>query len=71
MQNDAKLGLLAGLAATLVVAVVYFQKPTPATSPAAKVAVAGVGDTPPTVPPAAVKVPTQPAATAGKPWDED
>ncbi len=27
MPNDAKLGLLAGVAAVLVVAVVYFQKP--------------------------------------------
>ena len=27
MTNDSKLGLLAGLAAVVVIAVVYFQKP--------------------------------------------
>lgn len=61
MPNDAKLGLLAGVAATLVVAVVYFHKPALGTGPPAKVAVAGVGNAPPAVPPAAVKVPSRPS----------
>lgn len=34
MDSDAKLGLLAGLAGVLVVAVVYFQKPAPETAAA-------------------------------------
>lgn len=37
MPNDAKLGLLAGLTAVLVVAVVYFQKPPTAGATPAKV----------------------------------
>ncbi len=40
MPNDAKLGLLAGVAAVLVVAVVYFQKPpTPPPGPPAPAAI--------------------------------
>jgi hypothetical protein len=60
MESDAKLGLLAGVAAVLVVAVVYFQKPVSATqtNPAYEAAsVNGTASAPPTVPPAAVLVP--------------
>ena len=35
MTNDSKLGLLAGLAAVVVIAVVYFQKPPEAGAAAA------------------------------------
>ena len=59
METDQKLGLLAGVAAVLVVAVVYFSKPQPAVAggePAAAV-VDGV----PTLPPASVAVPARPA----------
>lgn len=70
MPNDAKLGLLAGVAATLVVAVVYFHKPALTAGPPAKVAVAGVGNVPPAVTPAAVKVPTRPAPNS-RAWEEE
>ena len=51
------------------VAVVYFHKPALSAGPPAKVAVAGVGNAPPAVPPAAVKVPTRPAANS-RAWEE-
>ena len=51
MANDAKLGLLAGVAGVLLVAVVYFPKPAPAGVPAATRA--GGGGNPTAVPPAA------------------
>jgi hypothetical protein len=56
VTNDAKLGMLAGVAAVVVVAVVYFQKP-PASAAAGKPAAVGTTTTPPAVPPAAVVVP--------------
>jgi hypothetical protein len=60
MGADQKLGLSAGLAAVLVVAVVYFNKPLPATAggpaPAAPIA-----ERPPTTPPASVGLPDRPA----------
>lgn len=61
MTNDAKLGMLAGIAGVLVVAVVYFQKGPAgiAASPADKAAVAGSATAPPTVAPAAVAVPAE------------
>lgn len=57
MTNDSKLGLLAGVAAVIVAAVVYYQKPhvnaaTPTTGD-----IIGTPTAPPTVPPAAVIVP--------------
>lgn len=63
METDQKLGLLAGVAAVLVVAVVYFSKPLPvqAGDPPKATAV----ETGPTRPPASVSVPvgvTRPAA---------
>jgi len=45
MANDSKLGLLAGLAAVVVIAVVYFQKP-PEAGAAAPPRPATVGMTP-------------------------
>jgi hypothetical protein len=46
MPNDAKMGMLAGVAAVIVVAVVYFQKAPPAsagvTPPAANTAPVGI-----------------------------
>ena len=59
MESEAKLGLLAGVAAVLAVAVVYFQKPAAAgPTRADPAAVAGTPASPPGVPPAAVLVPT-------------
>ena len=57
MESEAKLGLLAGVAAVLAVAVVYFQKPAPGPAPADPAAVAGTTAAPPGVPPAAFLVP--------------
>lgn len=63
MESDAKLGLLAGVAAVLVVAVVYFHKPVspahPDPSYEAAAMNAGTASAPPTVPPAAVLVPVR------------
>ncbi|MCZ2340552.1 MAG: hypothetical protein LC104_01995 [Bacteroidales bacterium] len=62
MESDAKLGLLAGVAAVLVVAVVYFHKPvSPAQSDSVyeAAAITGSAAAPPTVPPAAVLVPVR------------
>jgi len=69
MQTDAKLGMLAGLAAVLVAAVVYFQKPAVAESPG-KPATAGTSAVPPSVPPAAVKVPPRPVSKANADLDD-
>ena len=59
MESDAKLGLLAGVAAVLVVAVVYFQKEPDTALPAPPAETAVVAGAPPTVPPAAVLVPSR------------
>jgi hypothetical protein len=57
MTNDSKLGLLAGVAAVIVAAVVYYQKPqVNAATPIAGDLV-GTPGAPPSVPPAAVIVP--------------
>jgi hypothetical protein len=58
MEPDAKLGLLAGVSAVLVVAVVYFNKPAPAPVAAP---VAPAVDREPALPPASVGVPDRPA----------
>lgn len=58
MTNDAKLGLLAGLAGVIVSAVVYFQKPTVPGDAAKPAAVTASRPTGPNVPPAAVVVPS-------------
>ena len=60
METDQKLGLLAGVAAVLVVAVVYFNKPLPAAGPVPSGAVGAVAR-PPAVPPASVGLPDRPA----------
>lgn len=57
MTNDSKLGLMAGVAAVLVVAVVYHNKPALGDGGPVQ-AVAGNATTPPAMPPAAVGVPT-------------
>ena len=59
MESDAKLGLLAGVVAVLVVAVVYFQKEPDGSMPALPVETAAVSGAAPTVPPAAVLVPSR------------
>jgi hypothetical protein len=65
VTNDMKLGLLAGVAGVLAVAVVYFPK-GPAATAAPSVAVAGgSAAAPPGVPPAAVVVPPGKAEPAG------
>lgn len=53
VDSDAKLGLLAGLAGVIVVAVVYFQKP----APTATGAPTGTALAPPAVAPVAVGLP--------------
>lgn len=59
MANDAKLGLLAGVAGVLLVAVVYFPKaPAGLAAGPASQPVAGTAAAPPGVTPAAVVVPT-------------
>ena len=59
MENDAKLGMFAGVAAVIVIAVVYFQKPeATASDPVKVVATAGNATTPPNVPPAGMVVPS-------------
>ena len=58
METDQKLGLLAGIAAVLVVAVVYFSKPLPAVS--AEPPRTAAADAAPALPPASVAVPTRP-----------
>ena len=63
MTNDSKLGLVAGVAAVLVVAVVYHNKPALGDATPVQAAI-GSATTPPAVPPAAVGVPTLPAAPA-------
>jgi hypothetical protein len=52
MPNDAKLGLLAGVAGVVLAAVLYFPNPAPGPSPS------------PAGPPAAAALPTAPAAVA-------
>jgi len=68
MPNDAKLGMLAGVAAVLVAAVVYYQKPASAEVPTKPVA--GTRALPPGVPPAAVKVPARTVSTSRVPLDD-
>lgn len=71
METDQKLGLLAGVAAVLVVAVVYFNKPQPvaAGGPPARAAV--TADRPPDLPPASVGVPDRPTRTGRAVRDDD
>ncbi len=72
METDQKLGLLAGVAAVLVSAVVYFNKPLPVaagTQPAGLTAAAD--DRPPTVPPASVGLPVRPASYIPSARDDD
>lgn len=69
MQTDAKLGMLAGVVAVLVAAVVYFQKPAVAEGPS-KPADVGTKAVPPSVPPAAVKVPPRPVAKSSVDLDD-
>ncbi len=59
MESDQKLGLLAGVAAVLVVAVVYFSKPLPAV--AAEPPRTAAADAAPVLPPASVGIPVRPA----------
>ena len=64
MENDAKLGMFAGVAAVIVIAVVYFQKPEAiAGDPVKVVATAGNATTPPNVPPAGMVVPSANSGT--------
>ena len=60
MENDAKLGMFAGVAAVIVIAVVYFQKPeaSAAVGPAKVTATAGDSTTPPNIPLAGMVVPS-------------
>ncbi len=69
MQTDAKLGMLAGVAAVLVAAVLYFQKPASAEG-AIKPADVGTRAVPPGVPPAAVKVPPRPVGKSNVDLDD-
>lgn len=62
METDQKLGMLAGVAAVLVVAVVYLSKPLPAV--AADVPRAVAVDTTPTAAPASVGMPARPMKRA-------
>ena len=71
VESDAKLGLLAGVAAVLVVAVVYFNKPLPMTAAGERVNLTTAADRPPTVPPASVGVPDRPSRPAKPKWDDD
>lgn len=57
MTNDSKLGLLAGVAAVIVVAVVYYQKPTVNAASPTRGDIVGTPTAPPAIPPAAVVVP--------------
>lgn len=58
MDSDAKLGLLAGLAGVLVVAVVYFQKPAPETAAAGQPEPTALTGTALAAPPAATDSPS-------------
>jgi|YNPBryunderm2012_1023409.scaffolds.fasta_scaffold28871_2 hypothetical protein len=64
MESDAKLGLLAGIAGVVIIAVVYFQKDpaiSPSTASPRAASVSGIAGTPiqpPSVPPAAFLVPS-------------
>ena len=59
MENDAKLGMFAGVAAVIVIAVVYFQKPEATAGDPVKVVVTGGNaTTPPNVPLAGMVVPS-------------
>ena len=71
METDQKLGLLAGVAAVLVAAVVYFNKPLPVAAGGEQVGRPVAADRPPTVPPASVGLPDRPARAARPAWDDD
>lgn len=64
METDQKLGLLAGVAAVLVVAVVYFNKPLPVAAGGPQTRPAALLDQPPSLPPASVGVPDRPTRPA-------
>ncbi len=70
MESDAKLGLLAGVAAVLVVAVVYFNKP-PARPTAVRANLPTTADRPPSTPPASVGVPGRAARPPAGRRDDD
>lgn len=70
MESDAKLGLLAGVAAVLVVAVVYYNKPA-AEAAAVRANLPATADRPPPTPPASVGVPARAVRPAAGGRDDD
>jgi hypothetical protein len=68
MTNDAKLGLLAGVAVVLVVAVFFYPKAGAGPASIGGPAAAAKGNAPPTQPPAQVAVPPGTVPPSTETW---